>query len=257
MSTEPSNAPRKRPRTDTADPTATASHRSQIIVQPCAPFQPETDSHDDESTEYKLALLASLHPDCDQTYLLEALLAANGSIGVASENLAPTVTIKESKASFSPPPPLGDVDKSSPRSPLPLKSLKRPTPSTVGVQSSLASYYANTRNNHSSTGVSLDDAKVKRTKLLTRKGRTLHLYAPADVEAHTPCSIIHNFLPTDEADALLRELVAEAPTFQRATFKLFEREVQSPHTMCFYVDTLDEAERQKTDYSYAGEYLKV
>ena len=243
MFTEPCNTPRKRPRTDASDPLSPASHHSQI-EKPEALIKTETDSHDDESTEYKLALLASLHPECDQVHLLEALLVANGSISIASESLTSTAS------------PINSVEPVVKHS-SPAKTREQPTVSTVGIQSSLASFYTNNASKRSSTGAPVNDAGIKKSKLLTRKGRTLHLYAPADVEAHTPCSIIHNFLPAHEADALLRELLADAPTYQRATFKLFEREVQSPHTMCFYVDSLDEAERQKSDYSYAGEYLKV
>ena len=34
-------------------------------------------------------------------------------------------------------------------------------------------------------------------KLKAKKGSTLHLYDPADVAEHTPCTIIHNFLPAE------------------------------------------------------------
>lgn len=243
----PCKPSRKRPRTDASDLSTIASHHSQT-ENPDALSQVKTDSHDDESTEYKLALLASLHPERDQVHLLEALLTANGSINIASETLTSTASLAASSSNSAEP----IVKCSSPG-----KTRKYPMVSTVGVQSSLASFYTNGVSKRSSTGTPVNDAGMRKPKLLTRKGRTLHLYAPADVEAHTPCSIIHNFLPSHEADALLRELLAEAPTYQRATFKLFEREVQSPHTMCFYVDSLDEVERQKTEYSYAGEYLEV
>ncbi|KAB2579988.1 DNA oxidative demethylase ALKBH2 [Lasiodiplodia theobromae] len=47
-------------------------------------------------------------------------------------------------------------------------------------------------------------------------------------------------------------MLAEAPTFGRDTFKLFDRVVESPHSICFYVDSWDEAVRQKNDYIYNG-----
>ena len=93
--------------------------------------------------------------------------------------------------------------------------------------------------------------------MLTKKGQTLHLYTPEDIAAHTPCSIIHNFLPARAADDLLRELLEEAPTFGRQTFKMFDNVVQSPHSACFYVDSLEERERQRTEYLYNGSYLDV
>ncbi|KAI4679581.1 hypothetical protein J4E81_010387 [Alternaria sp. BMP 2799] len=168
---------------------------------------------EEESTDFKLALLASLHPAVDEGTLLEALLAADGAVEQASECLSrPQVT--------------------SPR--------KRPASSTVGYQSSLSSYRIAPANG----------ALTK--KPLVRKGKTLSLYSPEDIEAHTPCSIIHNFLPVEQADALLSQLLDASSTYDRYEFKLFDRVVVSPHTYSFYVNSLEEAERQKTEYIYNG-----
>ncbi|KAF2108360.1 hypothetical protein BDV96DRAFT_504652 [Lophiotrema nucula] len=168
---------------------------------------------DEESTDFKLALLASLHPDLNEEALLEALLASDGSVERASGILIESSTV-------------------SPR--------KRPALGT-GYQSSLSSYHITT------SGVT-SPSKRK----LTKKGTTLHLYTPEDVEAHTPCSIIHNFLPAGQANALLLELLEEAPTYKCLEFQLFERTVKSPHTFCFYVDSWNEQEQQKTEYIYDG-----
>lgn len=181
----------------------------------------EDEAGDDESTEYKLAILASLHPNHEPNALLETLLLSEGSIEAASESLNQNNDTQSTKK-------------------------KRATTKGSGYQSSLAAF---------SLKASTSSSQSK--KLLTRKGTTLHLYSPEDIETHTPCSIIHNFLPNEEADALLHELLEEAPTFQRETFKLFDKVVQSPHTMCFYVDSLDEARKQKTEYVYNGSYIKV
>ena len=94
------------------------------------------------------------------------------------------------------------------------------------------------------------------TKHLTKKGKTLFLYSPQDIETHTPCSIIHNFLPADEANALLTELLDESKTFEKEVFQLFDRIVESPHTMAFYVDSFKEVEEQKTTYVYNGSTIK-
>ena len=96
---------------------------------------------------------------------------------------------------------------------------------------------------------------VNSSKLLTKKGRTLHLFTPEDIAAHTPCSIVHNFLPTQIADELLRELLPEVTSFSSASFKLFDNVVQSPHTACFYVDSLAEREKQQRSYLYNGSNL--
>ncbi|KAL0255025.1 hypothetical protein SLS55_009552 [Diplodia seriata] len=172
---------------------------------------------DEDSTDFKLALLASLHPETDQTFLLDFLLDAEGSVERASEALA---------------------EKDSVESP-------RKKPSIVGYQSSLSRFTVKSGNMEERNGPAS-------RKLSSKKGRTLHLYSPEDIENTTPCSIIHNFLPADEADALLKEMLTEAPTFGRDTFKLFDRVVESPHSMAFYVDSWEEAARQRNDYIYNG-----
>ncbi|THV44770.1 hypothetical protein BGAL_0582g00060 [Botrytis galanthina] len=171
---------------------------------------------DDESTEFKLALLSSLNPEVDKQVLLEILLEHDGDVEKASSSLS-------------------IVDTAS----LPIP--KKPS-ATVGYQSSLSTFISS-------------ENSTKRVKSLSRKGKTLHLYSPQDVAAHTPCSIIHNFLPVEEANTLLEELLKEAPTFERMTFKLFDNVVTSPHTACFYVESLEEQKAQKTEYLYNGSLL--
>ena len=90
-----------------------------------------------------------------------------------------------------------------------------------------------------------------------KKGKTLYLFSPEDIEQHTPCSIIHNFLPPQQANALLQQLLDETPTYDSLEFKLFDRVVTSPHTFCFYVNSLAEAEEQKTEYIYDGRKIEV
>lgn len=172
-----------------------------------------TDFNEEESTDYKLSILISLHPDKDEGTLLETLLASEGSVERALECLK-----------------------------LPPK--KRPAPSATSYQSSLSSI----------TRTGKDGAAIQQ---LTKKGKTVHLYTPEDIEAHTPCSIIYNFLPPEEADALLQELVDESPTYKTNRFQLFDRVVSSPHTFCLYVDSWGEAEMQKTQYVYDGKKVKV
>ncbi|MCJ1275306.1 hypothetical protein MMC21_003107 [Puttea exsequens] len=127
-------------------------------------------------------------------------------------------------------------------------SPRKRSAASIGHQTSLAAF----RKQETSEGVS--PAAKRRT--LMRKGQTLHLYTPEDIANHTPCSIVHNFLPPQQADDLLKELLEEAPTFERQTFKLFDNVVQSPHSACFYVESLEERERQKTEYTYNGSYLR-
>ena len=168
---------------------------------------------DEDDTDIKLATLASLYPGLDQVMLLEALIAANGSVEEASQNL--TAYANEQR----------------------LTGQK-----VVGYQSSL----------HSAFGL-----EKKTSRVTTRKGQTLHLYSPEDIAAHTPCSIIHNFLPAKEANSLLLELLAEAPSYEKQAFKMFDNVVYSPHTASFYVESLEEKRKHQTEYLYQGGYLNV
>ncbi|KAK9446509.1 uncharacterized protein V1518DRAFT_362035, partial [Limtongia smithiae] len=61
-----------------------------------------------------------------------------------------------------------------------------------------------------------------------------HLYTPAAIATLTPCTFHPSFLPRDLADALLDELLADAPSWRPNSFRLFDRAVVSPHTSCFY-----------------------
>ena len=189
--------------------------------QAVAPHHPASlgENHaEEESTDFKLALLASLHPDLNEETLLEALLVAEGSVEQASEGLSQTW-------------------KPSPR--------ERPAAGIIGYQSSLSSFLV------------VPSQVGSPKKKLTRRGKTLFLYSPEDIETHTPCSIIHNFLPQEEAESLTLELVEQAPTYRDLEFQLFERTVRSPHTFCFYVNDLESAEKQKTEYIYDGQRVQV
>ena len=182
----------------------------------------DQDLGEEDDTDLKLVTLASLYPDIDQATLLELLISADGSVGAVTNN------ISASNRGTSP---------------------RKRASGGIGYQSSLSIF----RNPKSET----PEAPSAKRRALTRKGQTLHLYTPDDIAAHTPCSIIHNFLPPQQADDLLKELLEEASTFGRQTFKLFDNVVQSPHSACFYVDSLEEEKTQRTEYTYNGSFLDV
>ncbi|KAL8793454.1 MAG: hypothetical protein Q9195_003937 [Heterodermia aff. obscurata] len=175
---------------------------------------------DVDSTDTKIATLASLFPDLELGFLLDLLMSVDGSVEESIETLEPSQAIRSAR--------------------------KRSAPS-IGFQASLVSF------RHKEGSV-----KSSGTNLLplTRRGKTLHLYSPEDIAAHTPCSIVHNFLPVLEANELLEGLLAEATTFGRQTFKVFDNVVQSPHSACFYVENVEEQHKQKTEYLYNGSFLE-
>ncbi|MDA4133364.1 MAG: hypothetical protein OK454_09630, partial [Thaumarchaeota archaeon] len=190
-------------------------------VEPASP--PDNDDDEDEPTDVKLAMLSSLHPSIDQDALLDILLAHEGSVSAASGSLRN-------------------------QTPSPKKRCNG-----IGSQTSLRHFASRTPE----TGASSRSPLKTRPKLLSKKGVTLHLYDPEQIAEHTPCTIIHNFLPPEDADNLLRELLEESRSFERATFKLFDNVVSSPHTSSFYVETMDDLHRQKFDYIYNGSRLTV
>ena len=196
---------------------SSASRKRGRSSPPSSPHGPDAA----EDTDFKIAMLASLNPEKSQDVLLDFLLAYDGSVEDASNALSSPKTLS--------------ID--------PTPARKRSA--ATGYQSSLVSF---------ATGRGPSE-KCTTRKQLTRKGQTLHLYTPEDIERHTPCSIVHNFLPASDADTLLRELLEEAPAFRRDRFQLFDRTVESPHSMGFYVDTPEEIKEQRDRYAYNGSYV--
>ncbi|KAF2967897.1 hypothetical protein GQX73_g5723 [Xylaria multiplex] len=183
--------------------------------------QESAQDEDEDSTEVKLAMLASLYSNISQEVLLDALLDNSGSVDQAASSLL-------------------DVQMESP---------KKSRAMTIGSQTSLRSFASKSSSIEGS-------GTAKKPKLLSKKGTTLYLYDPKDIADHTPCSIIHNFLPQEEANDLLREMLEESKSFERVTFKLFDNVVQSPHTSSFYVATDTEVNTQKHEYFYYGGRLE-
>ncbi|KAA8908215.1 hypothetical protein FN846DRAFT_898617 [Sphaerosporella brunnea] len=70
-----------------------------------------------------------------------------------------------------------------------------------------------------------------------KKGETIHLYTPLSVSASLcPVTLLHSFLPPALATSLLQELLHESNTFAAPqSFRLFDREVTSPHTNGFFL----------------------
>lgn len=171
--------------------------------------------HDESNIDEKLAILSSIFEDEPTSILLEALHANQGSIEDATNSLLSRTSQPgiETKARF-------------PETKISM---------TPGIQSSLS----HLRSSHTSRPSNSDQTLVPNSsssRLQPSKGQTLTLYDPASIAALTPCTIIHNFLPTSLAAALLSELLPETPTYTSLPLKVFDHIVRSPHTACFYVD---------------------
>ncbi|KAF3904444.1 hypothetical protein ABW21_db0209426 [Orbilia brochopaga] len=165
------------------------------------------EEEEDESTDYKLALLSSLHPSLPHDHLLELLLACNGSVEAASE----------------------------------LASKPRPSTS-ITTQSSLSTFLATP---------SQQSKKIPFPLPPIPKFKTLHLTTPSQVPFHAPATLHTPFLSPATANQLLSECLAEVPSFGRYEFRLFDRNVSSPHTAAFYVATSTMAKQ----HTSAGGYL--
>ncbi|RMD41509.1 hypothetical protein DV735_g3604, partial [Chaetothyriales sp. CBS 134920] len=174
---------------------------------------------EEESTDVKLGILLSLHPHRSPEDLLDLLLDCNGSVERVIEILS----------GHEPGPDIRSPKNNTPK--------KRP-PSTIGYQSALPF----------SAGHTTHKAP------LTKKGKTLHLYSPEDIAAHTPCSIIHNFLGPTLATALLEELLPEVASYKTATFRLFDNVVQSPHTACLVSELVRRAVNDEISQRIATHY---
>ncbi|OAA58374.1 GRF zinc finger domain containing protein [Niveomyces insectorum RCEF 264] len=200
---------------------ANASGGSALLSLKENPRFNKDDKDDEPSTEIKLALLASLvddiSPPIGQDVLLDVLLDHDGSVSAAAEALRAWPDKWGSKATI-------EGRKSN--------GLGRCR--VIGHQTSLRMLIPASPTTSRNEGT--------RQPCPSKRGRTLFLYDPVDVDAHTPCTLVHNFLPAEMANEFLRELLEEAATFSTPhTFKLFDQLVSSPHTSCLYLESVEEA----------------
>ncbi|ODM16348.1 hypothetical protein SI65_08348 [Aspergillus cristatus] len=221
---------------------AFVSRKRPRLAQSPQPSTPPTSttSSDEESTEVKLALLLSVFPNVTQEALLDTLVSCGGSVEGASSVLSTPQKQQQQRQTASIEP--ATTTTTSPK--------KRATPSRI--QTSLLPHL--TPSPKPNANLPFPRKPQQQQQPLIRKGRTLHLYTPQDIATHTPCTIIHNFLPTHTATALLQELLHESPHFSRHKFQLFERTVQSPHSASVYVSTPEEYRQQTSEYTYGGTY---
>jgi hypothetical protein len=205
--------------------------KRKVDLPACPAEKRLKDEASDEPTDLKLARLSSLFPKLSDDMLLDVLLAHDGSVSETTSSLRAATRALSSPRKVS-----GTQGHQS--------SLRfftdLPPPTTLEVSPEAARLVKN-----------------KASRVLSRKGDTLHLYDPHDIGKHTPCTLIHNFLPAEQANDLLREMLGESESFERVTFKIFDNVVASPHTSSFFVDNFEEQNRQRSQYVYNGAYLTV
>lgn len=194
---------------------------------------PESDRAEEEeecTTDTKLAILLSLHPTIDLSTVLDTLIASDGSVSAASSALQCIDTFTPTSVSTSTSPHL------------------RKKHAPVNHQTSLTGFLKYSPEIHQKIPIPL-------------KGETIHLYTPFSVSAVTPTTLIPSFLPPSLATSLLKELLVETATFDiPPKFRLFDRNVQSPHTNGFFLRDGDGGEdggRDRKGYhSYQARQLK-
>ncbi|KAL4880239.1 hypothetical protein BJY04DRAFT_83145 [Aspergillus karnatakaensis] len=199
--------------------------------RPHSPVEPPSAAHDDDnaSTDVKIAQLLSLFPETPQETLLDILVSCSGSVETAA------TTIIEQKQFASTP-----------------KRTK--TGGTSAIQTSLKSHIHVSLNANAADSSESTSRPILKRGNPVQKGKTLYLYTPEDVSTHTSCTIIHNFLPADQANALLLELLDESVHFSRYQLQIFDRTVESPHSTCVYVSTPEEQALHTNEYTYGGSY---
>lgn len=122
--------------------------RQKVSAEP-ADAENATDEYDGEPTEFKLAILSSLHPDRSEDVLLDYLLAYDGSVIAATSALS-----------------------------APEKRDTKKRNAINGYQSSLSAFAKPSE---------AADGSCATAKLLTKKGRTLHLYVRLDLAGCRRC----------------------------------------------------------------------
>ncbi|KAI5821321.1 hypothetical protein BZA77DRAFT_299226 [Pyronema omphalodes] len=180
----------------------------------------------EETTDTKLALLLSLHPESSLETLLEALLSNNGSVSAASNSLSEPSTKKPKPQHKSQPQKQSLISPlSTPAPRIPLSSFSTSGPSTARQQSSLTPFLSSPTSTTSNRPPA--------------KGQTHHFFTPLSIPSSIPVELQTSFLPASLASSLLSELLQESLTFPPPTpFRLFDRTVVSPHTCGFFLRDL-------------------
>ncbi|KAK6331374.1 hypothetical protein TWF730_004456 [Orbilia blumenaviensis] len=174
------------------------------------------EDEEEESTDFKLALLSSLQPTLPPETLLELLLTCNGSVSEAAELASSSSSKKQS--------------------------------TSIPTQSSISTFLSASESDSSTRKIPFPLPAIPKFK-------TLHLTTPSQVPFYAPATLHPSFLTPEIANQLLLECLAEVPSFGKYEFRLFERNVSSPHTASFFVRDEVMAAQHRRGYMYNGSYL--
>ncbi|KAK9374193.1 uncharacterized protein V1513DRAFT_446987 [Lipomyces chichibuensis] len=200
---------------------------------------------DDDDTDTKLALFASLYPEIPSDMLIELLIAANGSVAKAANTLQPTYAADDTVR-------------------------YRLSARQNILQSSVTQYLGSGRKRSRTEGDAVSDdlddqywpilksrrlgnVSLSSTNVINNK--VVHLYTPASIASLTPCTFHPFFLSPVLADSLLRQLLDDSIHWRPNQFRLFNREVTSPHTTSFYVNP-QHFDEFRDSYHYNGAVIK-
>ncbi|KAK9467730.1 hypothetical protein V1512DRAFT_235692 [Lipomyces arxii] len=196
--------------------------RMSDIWEPCT-------QTDDTDTDTKLALLTSLYPDYSLDSLLELLLASQGSTKAVCDIIDGLVTFKPAHQN--------------------------------SLQTSVTEYCSSARKRSATEGDGKDDAywtalhSRGRQKNSAGMSKVIHLYSSTAIEALMPCTFHPFVLPAELANDLLSQLLSDSVSWKPNRFRLFNREVSSPHTTCFYANP-SKVDAFRKEYRYYGDSVR-
>ncbi|KAK9323919.1 hypothetical protein V1517DRAFT_319237 [Lipomyces orientalis] len=199
-------------------------------------------AEEDDDTDTKLAIIASLHPDTPTDLLIDLLTAANGSVAKAVQALQSSPAVDDIVSNRLP--LHQNILQSSVTQYLGLGRKRSRTADDIDMHDSSWPMLKSRR---------LGNVSLSNTNVLNNK--VIHLYTPGSIASLTPCTFHPFFLPPDLADSLLRQLLDDSTTWRPNQFRLFNREVTSPHTTSFYVNP-QHFDEFKDSYRYNGAVIK-
>ncbi|CAG8659057.1 6842_t:CDS:1 [Dentiscutata heterogama] len=188
----------------------------------------------------KLSQLLVIFKDANKTSLHDALKRAKGdlesAVNIYLDQERRKRPLKQPKLEYF----FNDVSKKIKLNDSDIHSISEETKKIVQVSKIPAEITVNQQ-----TSVNLNDAlkwppSLTNSRSFKKSPRriiqpALQLFRPQDISEKTPCTLIHDVLPKELANSLLKVMLKESETWHRNQWWLFERLVTSPRTSSFYI----------------------